>query len=343
LTYHNFFWKFCDVFGKGAVLLGSLVLFSNLVCALENHWHSLENQKRLFEKFAQDNGFDPLNPNNWYAVPFEKLLNYKGMASILLYHRKSVRQALQSVFPNILLDPSKFTRCERNHWQVPENRRHLFESFAKTNGFDSLVPENWYAVPTKKFIKFKGAPSMMHHFNNVLSRALMDAFPEVPFDETQFSSIRKEYWAEEANRRWFFENLAKDQGMDPLLPKTWHSIPSHTIHKYKGASQVMQHYNGSILLALASLFPEVVIDGSKINPGNFKYWTIAKNRRDLFEGIARQNGLDIYDPEKWPSLPTSSFMRSKGVKNALFFHNGSVAQALSDLFPEAHMHQIRPG
>lgn len=31
----------------------------------------------VFDKFASENGFDPLVPQNWYSIPIYKLLQYK--------------------------------------------------------------------------------------------------------------------------------------------------------------------------------------------------------------------------------------------------------------------------
>jgi hypothetical protein len=32
---------------------------------------------------------------------------------------------------------------------TPQNRRKFFENYAKNNGFDPLIPENWYSVTTE--------------------------------------------------------------------------------------------------------------------------------------------------------------------------------------------------
>jgi hypothetical protein len=40
-----------------------------------------------------------------------------------------------------------------NDWTKPENRRKRMEDFAKEKGFDPLIPENWYSVERKDFVK----------------------------------------------------------------------------------------------------------------------------------------------------------------------------------------------
>ena len=40
-------------------------------------------------------------------------------------------------------------------WQDIANRRQFFEKYAKTNGFDPLVPENWYYQSRRKILEAK--------------------------------------------------------------------------------------------------------------------------------------------------------------------------------------------
>lgn len=47
---------------------------------------------------------------------------------------------------------SKFNKILANHWQELGNRRKFFEDYAGVNGFDPLVPENWYSVQTSKLL-----------------------------------------------------------------------------------------------------------------------------------------------------------------------------------------------
>lgn len=44
---------------------------------LENHWHDIINRRKYFEQYARSKGFDPLVPDNWYAVQVIDLLRHK--------------------------------------------------------------------------------------------------------------------------------------------------------------------------------------------------------------------------------------------------------------------------
>ena len=73
------------------------------------------SRRAFFEAYAQQVGFDPLDPQNWNShkddllfvkVPRKtrkkmKLTIKKGIKQVLLYHGQSVAKALQDLFPEI--------------------------------------------------------------------------------------------------------------------------------------------------------------------------------------------------------------------------------------------------
>jgi len=61
---------------------------------------------------------------------------------VLSHHNNSVPKALVDLYPDIGLEIIKFNLSTK--WHSEENRREFFEMYAKENGFDPLVPKNWY-------------------------------------------------------------------------------------------------------------------------------------------------------------------------------------------------------
>jgi hypothetical protein len=41
---------------------------------LASNWEDVRNRKLFFEKYAEENGFDPLVPQNWYKVKKDKFM-----------------------------------------------------------------------------------------------------------------------------------------------------------------------------------------------------------------------------------------------------------------------------
>ena len=88
-------------------------------------------------------------------------------------------------------------------FQVRRHRK-FFESFATTNGFDPLLPENWYLQSKANIMNSKvqnkkiktenknsntngeqGVNRVMCHYNNNISKALLSLFPDIGFDPSR--------------------------------------------------------------------------------------------------------------------------------------------------------------
>ena len=84
-------------------------------------------------------------------------------------------------------------------------------------------------------------------------KALQSAFPEVKFQEAEFSSMPSMYsllpfpttncllsdnfWTDIQNRYKFLSKLARRNGFDPLVPEGWYSIPPDIIMHDKVTSK----------------------------------------------------------------------------------------------------------
>ena len=176
--------------------------------------------------------------------------------------------------------------------------------------------------------------------------------------------------AEMAKRREFFENYAKREGFDPLVPDNWYSFsrrrvlasevtllnhlsivllvhrlscPSHLSHDLayamQGAAQVLMFHNNSIPNALLELFPNIGFEKSKfvktctshlilhlhlhlhvhiydvlvfgclclylclsLHYLHVTYsvnWHKEAQRQKFFENYAKRHGFSPYSPEDW--------------------------------------------
>jgi hypothetical protein len=53
------------------------LLIFYIVLASRASWEDISSRRELFVKYAKENGFDPLNPENWYLQPRKKILEIK--------------------------------------------------------------------------------------------------------------------------------------------------------------------------------------------------------------------------------------------------------------------------
>jgi hypothetical protein len=51
-------------------------------------WIYVDTRRKFFEKYAKDNGFDPKNPENWYAQPADLIMSVKVCLLPYILHVK---------------------------------------------------------------------------------------------------------------------------------------------------------------------------------------------------------------------------------------------------------------
>jgi len=78
----------------------------------------------------------------------------------------------------------------KGYWKEMQNRIQFFVEFAKEQGFDPLVPDNWYNVTQKQIIS-KGGRGLLVYYES-FKKAIVDAFREVKFS-SEWSEKRAEY------------------------------------------------------------------------------------------------------------------------------------------------------
>ena len=101
------------------------------------------------------------------------------MQYILSFHKGSLSKAISDLFPSIGIDKAKFINpCMSFYlfvtssfilyfilspflmlflvlWQDKQNRRRFFEKYAKENGFDPLVANDWSLISKKHLMATK--------------------------------------------------------------------------------------------------------------------------------------------------------------------------------------------
>eukprot|EP00026_Physarum_polycephalum_P010399 Phypoly_transcript_10562.p1 GENE.Phypoly_transcript_10562~~Phypoly_transcript_10562.p1 ORF type:complete len:418 (+),score=65.52 Phypoly_transcript_10562:189-1256(+) len=309
-------------------LFPNIGLVKSMFPVRQNFWYNIENRRKFFEDFAREGGFDPLVPDHWYANA-PKILE-KNPAIVLSYHNNSVAQALLDLFPNIGLVKTNF-HSTRGFWNV-ENRRHFFENYAQSNGFDFNIAENWYLQPQERIMEQKGAETVLEYHRNSLASALMDLFPSIGLDKSKFLPSHV-FWRLPSNRRNFFVNFAKDNRFNPGNPDNWYAQSRQKIMETKGAQMVLYYHNNSISKALMDLFPNIGLTKSNFQVRQ-KFWSKPENRRSFFENYAKSHNFDISVARNWYLEPAQNILSAKGAYRILYYHGNSISKALVELFPE---------
>eukprot|EP00026_Physarum_polycephalum_P001329 Phypoly_transcript_01330.p1 GENE.Phypoly_transcript_01330~~Phypoly_transcript_01330.p1 ORF type:complete len:878 (+),score=128.72 Phypoly_transcript_01330:456-3089(+) len=288
---------------------------------LNGKWKDRNKRRDFFIEYAAEKGFDPLSAGNWYSVFYADLISRKSAKVVLSFHKNSVVQALLDLFPGVVFDKRKFGF--EGGWEDPAIRKRFFENFARKNGFDPSDPHKWDQETTNLLMSTKGVHRVLQYHNNSVRKALRDLFPDLSFQTS---------WTEESTRRKFFEEYAKQNGFDPLVPDAWYAQSSENILSVKGAFSVIQYHNNSVSTALLDLFPEIGLDRLQFKA---KYlWNDVENRRKFFSMHAKENNFDPKNASAWYEQPFDWIMSRKGATGVMSHYDGSIPKALAELFPD---------
>eukprot|EP00026_Physarum_polycephalum_P001538 Phypoly_transcript_01540.p1 GENE.Phypoly_transcript_01540~~Phypoly_transcript_01540.p1 ORF type:complete len:1069 (+),score=95.14 Phypoly_transcript_01540:45-3251(+) len=252
-----------------------------------------------------------------------------------------------------------FTSRPPGYW-TPKNMRLFMESFAKSKNLDPLLPETWYKISPREFLKLKSGGTVARKFSGYF-KTLRALFPNVPLDPKLFPQPK---WHDIGNRRKFFEEYAAEKEFNSQIAENWYSQNIHSIMAKKGIYSVIAYHKHLPSQALMDLFPNIGLVKSRfwgkvpkpdvrtqINPDPVDYpqieqetqivrrhatpisWRDTATRRIFFENYAASVGFDPLVAEMWYLQPTEKIMSARGAAKVIRYHKDSIAQALYDLFP----------
>eukprot|EP00026_Physarum_polycephalum_P002997 Phypoly_transcript_03006.p1 GENE.Phypoly_transcript_03006~~Phypoly_transcript_03006.p1 ORF type:complete len:734 (+),score=100.03 Phypoly_transcript_03006:377-2578(+) len=296
------------------------------------HWSNLDNRRAVFEQIADKYGFDALVAKNWYTFSTDDIQAEKGGNSVLFYYNHSLSKALMSLFPEVPFVLSKFKNFVHGYWKSRQNRKDFFDSYAKKLGFDPLIASNWYSVSHDDIAAEKGGGTILHLYRSSLMKAVVDIYPEVKFDKSEFGVLnRKTYHV--SNMRKLFDSFARAQGWDPLVTENWYEISPEMLQEDKMCANLLQvRFKGNLVQALSEIYPDLRLQHHKFTKISSKNsWRLEGARRRFFTSFAESRGFDPLMPEGWDGVTRDEIL-AKGGRRALDYHKGSLHQALEDLF-----------
>eukprot|EP00026_Physarum_polycephalum_P001510 Phypoly_transcript_01512.p1 GENE.Phypoly_transcript_01512~~Phypoly_transcript_01512.p1 ORF type:complete len:1104 (+),score=195.39 Phypoly_transcript_01512:246-3314(+) len=218
-----------------------------------------ERARKFFDEYAAKHNFDPLVPENWYKVSHTDLLKYSSKAEE--FTRNSSAQALIAAYPTIGLQANRFHFISRNFWADIKNSKQFLDDFASAQGFDPLLPHNWYPISATQLLRTKGGYGMLEQFQNSLASALQKVYPNIGINPSLFkhgpnpSKIEKERM--KTKLKTFFDSLANRIGFDPQDTQKWQAITANDVTSLKGGAGIVRKYRGNFLKAIADAYPNI--------------------------------------------------------------------------------------
>lgn len=140
------------------------------------------------------------------------------------------------------------------------------------------------------------------------------------------------HWTQQENVKHFFDAIATKYNFDPNDTLSWYSYSIRDIIA-EGGGSMLARYSQSPLQALRVAYPTLEFVPHMFSTVPRHYWSSASNRRLFLLNYARNRGFDALIPTNWYGVTTQDLMKEKGGIMVLLHHNKSVANTLSDLFP----------
>eukprot|EP00026_Physarum_polycephalum_P003691 Phypoly_transcript_03705.p1 GENE.Phypoly_transcript_03705~~Phypoly_transcript_03705.p1 ORF type:complete len:765 (+),score=83.89 Phypoly_transcript_03705:12-2306(+) len=293
------------------------------------YWSEEENVRNFFDSFALSEGKDPLVPDTWYGY---KIVDFpSGIASIVSIHG-SYCNAVRHAYPEIHFIEANFKRKKNKFWSEQKNVREFFDKFAAQAQFDPLLAENWYNIFYSDIAAAKNGYSVLTRYNQVYSRAVMDAYPDLSWDVRNFRRQMQYATMPMESRKFVLDSIANKRGFDPLVARNWYSISCVDILKHPGGASLLRHYNGGLIRALTHVYPSIGLDPLKFKKVALQYRAEPSNLRRMLDNIAKQQGFDPLIAEDWCSVSRVDLLKHKGMITILR-HYKSVGNLVKTVYP----------
>eukprot|EP00026_Physarum_polycephalum_P004271 Phypoly_transcript_04288.p1 GENE.Phypoly_transcript_04288~~Phypoly_transcript_04288.p1 ORF type:complete len:615 (+),score=69.63 Phypoly_transcript_04288:198-1847(+) len=230
--------------------------------APRHKWSNVANRRAFFERFAQENGFDPLIAQSWGSIQKEQLLATKGARGVLRYHKNNLTRAFHDLFGfKVRFNPIPQVVTENSTTQFLTDR-NFFISYANANNFDPLIAKNWYTLKSKMICKLKGRSSLVASYGGIY-KALLHLFPDIGLDKSRFKADKSRGLWDKKNQQAAFDQFAQKNAFDPLKPNNWYHITAAQLQKTK--LQTVVRYYRRFCDAVATIYPDIGIDKSKFH------------------------------------------------------------------------------
>ena len=138
---------------------------------------------------------------------------------------------------------------------------------------------------------------------------------------------RKEsgFWKDLNNQRRFFDDIAKEFGVNTKESQEWSKVKHQDIIK-RGGRSILHYHKNSLQFALQTVYSE-----SFIRKKDKKYWVDTNNQRVFLENVANELGIDLSKPEQWNQIKVADIF-NRGGSILLSLYNNSLHKCLATVF-----------
>jgi hypothetical protein len=197
---------------------------------------------------------------DFYKLTISTVKKFGG-AALLNFHRGSLRESLEDVYPNYKWLSWKFLQIvSAGHWENKENQRNFLENLGKELEFKCM--DDWYNI-TWKQIKERGGSGLLNQNGGSPSKTVMRIFSEHPWNESNFytnSKLPDGYWETKSHRINLIHRLTELLKIKDL--DDWYRVSLSQINEHHKHMTIFHRY--SLLELLQEAYPSNNWEVSKL-------------------------------------------------------------------------------
>lgn len=252
------------------------------------HWNSLENQREFARGLAETYGWAQME--DWYSLKKKHFEECGGAGLLVGIYKGSPTAFLNTVFPNELWLPWKFTNTPQGFWNSAENARFFFDWMAQQKEFKSI--DGFYSVSQNEYRQY-GGMGLQRKFNGSRLEMLKFAYPCKEWCEWKFHPRLPGYFDNLDNLRKAIKSIEKELGI--TTPEDWYQYTAHIIDEHLGSGLLANKYKWSLSYLLATVYPDYSWKGYKFSKAPSGYWDNILNQREWLSDFMESKGFTSYE------------------------------------------------
>jgi len=273
-------------------------------------WTSKREHSEFFDIIAERFGI--MEPSDWYRIRISDIFRETGVRTLLSRHYEgSLLKALQSIYPNYHWEAWRFGSVPRRFWLERKNQRCFFLAVVQRFTLGESQ-EGYYQMKFSDISEAGGSSLLIDYYDGSLMKALQKIFPECYWQSWKFTgNVVHGFWQDIQNQLEYF-NWIEAQSIsgetDTLEPSVqrlismnyWYQSRIQDIPGQKVSVILRKFYNGSLIRALQTIYPEYGLKCWGFRKVPQGYWNCAENIIAFLRSIA--GILQLRNSQDWLSI-----------------------------------------
>eukprot|EP01121_Diplochlamys_sp_Union-15-3_P001783 TRINITY_DN11551_c0_g1_i1.p1 TRINITY_DN11551_c0_g1~~TRINITY_DN11551_c0_g1_i1.p1 ORF type:complete len:459 (+),score=59.77 TRINITY_DN11551_c0_g1_i1:87-1463(+) len=145
---------------------------------------------------------------------------------------------------------------------------------------------------------------------------------------SKFPVPQGSFWTKKKNQIKFFDWLGVTLGYTQF--EDWYNLNAEQVVRHGGKRLLYYYYNGSVVEALLSIYPQYQWKMWNFKQVPYNYWQNVDNHRLFFDDLGKSLGIKVQ--EDWYKITQKSIVNHGGKYLLARYYNGSPVQAITTVY-----------